>query len=116
MRVKKSGGKVYGVELTRAEERAMNMEIDRQFAEHTRKHILEIEAIVIWTIRHFLNWGETRLKRFYAGLDEALNKLVNRYEMDSEGSAWLCTKQLKDEGFDIEKWHQELHPNEKYDV
>ena len=116
MRVKKSGGKVYGVELTRAEQRAIDMEVRRQLSEYTRKHILEIEAIVIWFVRHFLRWGEIRLKRFYDGLDDALYKLIDRYEMDTEDAPWLCTRDLKSEGIDIEKWHQQRHPNEKYEV
>lgn len=116
MRVKKSCGKVYGVELTKAEQRAFDMEARRQLAEWTRKHDLEIEAIVIRQLRRATGWGETRLKRFYDGFDDELYKLVDRYEMDTGDAPWLCTRELKDEGFDIEKWHQERHPNEKYEV
>lgn len=38
MVVKKAGGKIYGAVLTAAEKKAMNMEIERQLAEYTRKH------------------------------------------------------------------------------
>ena len=37
MRVKKTGGKVYGATLTDAEKRAINMEIRRQLAEMDKK-------------------------------------------------------------------------------
>lgn len=42
MRVKKAGGKVYGADFTAAERKAMNLEIQRQLAEYSRKHANEI--------------------------------------------------------------------------
>lgn len=116
MRVKKSNGKVYGVELTSAERKALDMEARRALAEHTRKHELEIEAIVIRQLRRLTGWGETRLKRFYDGFDGELDNLISRYEMPVEDEPWLCMRELKDEGFDIEQWHRERYPNEKYEV
>ena len=116
MRVKKSAGKAYGVELTASEQKALDAEIRRQLAEHTKKHTLEIEAVVIRTLRRLTGWGETRLKRFYDEFDGELDKLVGRYEMTEEDAPWLCTRELKEEGFDIEKWSEERYPNTKWDV
>lgn len=116
MVVKKSGKTIYGAQLNKAEQKALHMEVSRQLAEYTRKHILEVEAIVLWFVRRYMKWGETRLKRFYGALDAELNKLIDRYEMGTEDAQWLCTRDLKQEGFDIEAWHRELHPNEKYEV
>lgn len=45
MVVKKAGGKIYGAVLTSAEKKAMNMEIERQLAEYTRKHEVELNAM-----------------------------------------------------------------------
>lgn len=45
MRVKKAGGKVFGADLTAAERKAMNLEIQRQLAEYDRKHANELD---IW--------------------------------------------------------------------
>ena len=38
MKVKKSGGKIFGADLTVAERKALNMEIKRQIAEYDRKN------------------------------------------------------------------------------
>lgn len=116
MRVKKSNGQVYGAELTAAERKALDMEARRALAEYTRKHELEIEAIVIRQLRRLTGWGETRLKRFYGAFDGELGKLIERYEMSDVDAPWLCTKELKDEGFDIDQWHRERYPNERYEV
>lgn len=116
MRVKKSNGKAYGVELTAAEQKAFDMEARRRLADHMRKHTLEIEAIVMRQLRRCTGWGEIRLKRFYDGFDDELYKLVDRYEMSDMDAPWLCTRELKEEGFDIEQWHCQRHPNEKYAI
>ena len=112
MHIKKSNGKVYGAEFTKAELKAIEMEARRALAEYERKNAIEIEAIVIRQLRRLTGWGETRLKRFYDGFDDELNKLIERYEMTEEDSPWLCTMDLKREGFDIEQWHKEKYPNE----
>lgn len=113
---KKSGGQIYGVELTAKERRALNEEAGRTLAEWTRKHDLEIEAIVIRQLRRLTGWGETRLKRFYEGFDVELNALIDHYEMGGSDAPWLCMRELKSEGIDIEQWHREKCPNEKYTV
>lgn len=116
MQVLKSGKTVFGAKLTNAEQKAMDMEIRRAWAEHTRKHANEIEALVIRQLRRHTGWGEIRLKRFYDSFADDLDKLVLVYEMPEEDAPWLCTQELKKEGFDIEKWHREKHPNERFEV
>ena len=85
-------------------------------AEHTRKHELEIEAIVIRCLRRQTGWGETRLKRFYMDFGPELMKLCDHYEMPEVEAPWLCTQELLKEGFDIEAWHKERYPNERYEI
>lgn len=116
MIVKKSGKTVYGVELTAAEKKALDMEARRTFAEYTRKHELEIEAIFIRQLRRLTGWGGIKLKRFYMDFSPELMRLCDHYEMPEVDAPWLCTHELKEEGFDIEAWHREAYPNEKYEV
>lgn len=116
MEIKKSGSYIFGAKLTAAEKKALDMEARRELAEHTRKHEIEVEALVIRQVRRLTGWGETRLKRFYDGFADELNSLLERYEMPEVDAPWLCTRELKDEGFDIEQWHHERYPNEKHDV
>jgi hypothetical protein len=116
MIVKKSGGQIFGAQLNAAERKALDMEARRALAEHTRQHELEIEAIVIRRLRRLTGWGETRLRRFYDGFAEDLKQMTEHYEMPEVDSPWLCTRELKEEGFDIEQWHREIYPNERYVV
>jgi hypothetical protein len=116
MEFDRSGSTIFRVRLNAAEKKAFDMEARRILAEHTRQHELEVEAIVIRQLRRLTGWGETRLKRFYDDFAPEMMSLVKRYEMDQVDAPWLCTQELKEEGFDIEQWHRERYPNEKYDI
>lgn len=104
MRVKKYKGSVFGADLTAAEKKAMNMEIQRQLVEYERKHTIELEAIILWVLHEQLGFGEKRLRRFHDGFTPEVEALLKRYEMDDSDDAWLCTRKLKDMGIDIETW------------
>lgn len=116
MFIKKSGKTVFGADLTAEEKKALDMEARRGLAEHTRMHELEIEALVMRWLRRQTGWGETRMKRAYMDFAPDLKKLCDYYELPESDQPWLCTQELKKEGFDIEAWHREAYPNEKYNV
>ena len=83
------------------------MEIQRQLAEYDRKNLLEIDALILWRLREQFGFGPKRLKKFYDEFAPAIEALVKRYEMDDSDQIWLCTRMLKNEGIDIEKWEKE---------
>lgn len=116
MFVKKSGKTVYGADLTAEERKALDMEARRALAEHTRQHELEIEALVMRWFRRQTGYGEIRMKRAYMDFMPDLKKLCNYYELPEVDQPWICLMELKKEGFDIEAWHREAYPNEKYTV
>ena len=107
MIVKKSGGHIYGAELTAAEKKAMDMEIKRELAEFDKAHSLEIEAMVLLRLREVFDFTDEQLREFFDGLISDFNELRERYELDIDDGLWLCTKRLKDHGIDIEKWDRE---------
>lgn len=107
MRVKKAAGKVYGASMSAAEKKAMDMEIQRQLAEYDRKHLAEIDAMILWVLHDRFGFGPKRLRQYYDAFREATGGLVERYQMDQEDDIWLCTEMLKRIGVDIEEWHKE---------
>ena len=107
MQVKKSNGKIFGANLSAAERKALNMEISRQLAEYSQKYEEEIESMVLLMLRSEFGFGEGRLKRAHKALSDGIDDLVNRYQMEDEDAAWLCTYKLKEQGFDISKWDKD---------
>ena len=91
----------------RCREKAMDMEIQRQLAEYDRKHIREIDALVLWELREQLGFGNKRLKKFYDNFSRGIEALIRRYEMEQGDDVWLCTYKLKEIGCDLEKWEKE---------
>ena len=106
---KRSGKDIFGVTLNNKEQAALEKECLRQEAEYTRKYEVEIEALVLRQLHHRLGFGEKRLKEFYDTFASDLEEMVKHYELGESDQAWLATKQLKDKGFDIEKWHKEKY-------
>ena len=103
----KINGKIFGAKLTAAEEKALEIEIRKRIAEHDRQNCNEIDAIILWILMSEFGFGEKRLRQFHRTFAPAIRDLADRYEMGSEDLVWLCTKKLKDKGYDIEKWNAE---------
>ena len=61
MKVKKAGKRVFGAVMSAAEKKAMDMEIQRQLAEYDRKHIREIDALVLWKLREPVSYTHLTL-------------------------------------------------------
>lgn len=104
MVVKKAGGKVYGAVLTAAEKKAMNIEIEKQLAEYTRKHEVELNAMILYVLHEQLGFGEQRLRRFFDRFSVEIDALIRYYEMEDEDVEWLCTKKLLEIGIDVAAW------------
>ena len=108
MVVKKAGGKVYGAASHRQRRRRpMDMEIERQLAEYTRKHEADLNATILYVLHEQLGFGEQRLRKFFDRFSVEIDALVKYYEMDDEDAEWLCTRKLLDMGIDVEKWCDE---------
>ncbi len=103
MHVKKAGGRVYGADLTAAERRGMNLEIERQLAEHTRKHAVELEAMVLWVLHEQFGFGISRMQQFSENFEPLMVELITRYDMPDTDRAWLCTQKLKEYGVDLDR-------------
>ena len=107
MRIKKAGGRIFGGAMSAAEKKAMDLEIHRQLAEYDRKHLVEIDAMILWVLHERFGFGPKRLRQYYDNFRACTNELVERYQMDAGDDVWLCTQMLKRIGVDVEQWHKE---------
>lgn len=107
MLVKKSGGKIFGAMFTKAEEKALNMEIQRQCAKYDEKHMDEIDAMILYTLHAELGFGEARLRKFHDAFIKRFKELQARFEMaDTDEMLWLYSRLLRESGIDISKWNE----------
>ena len=111
MRVKKSRGKIFGAELTSAEKKAMDLEIEKQLAIWDRKNAIELSSLSLWILHEEFGFGPERLKRFYDAFSTGINELCKRYDMDdgtNDSKAFLCTHKLKEYGIDLDEWGKDV--------
>lgn len=108
MRVKRHKGKVYGANLTAAEKRAMNKEIDRQILERDEQYSVDVDAMVLYTLMSHYGWKKRRLKKFWDSFIAEHKALREHYEMYGVGDQeWLAHKMLKEIGVDVRQWYKE---------
>ena len=107
MRVKKADGRIFGSTMSAAEKKAVTLEIQRQLAEYDRKHLAEIDAVILWVLHDQFGFGPKRLRQYYDSFQRCTDELVRRYEMKEGDDIWLCTEMLKRIGVDVEEWHKE---------
>lgn len=111
MRVKKAGGKVFGADLTAAERKAMELEINRQIAESERQYASDLDTLVLYALHVHLGFGKKRLRRFYEAFTVEHNKLIEHYEMPDD-NVWLADMKLKQIGVDVTAWSAEKKEGE----
>lgn len=104
---KKNRGKIFSVSLSKAEQEAMNMEINRQIAENYKEWLVNLDAMVLWTLHTHLGFGKKRLKRFYREFTKQHLELMDYYECDGDDGR-LCIHKLEGIGIDLKAWAKEL--------
>lgn len=92
---------------------AMMVEIKRQCAEYHRKHTLEILAVFLWYEREKKGHAYDYLKDMFFDFGPMLRNFIDRYELEDNDLAWLCSYKLKEElGIDLEEWDKEFEEYE----
>lgn len=113
MRIKKFNGKPYGVELTAAERKAMNLEINRQILEKDEQYKENIDAMILYVLMTHYGWRKKRLRKFWRAFLEEHKKLTEFYQMDEPGdNEWLAHRKLREIGVDIHQWYKEDEQSE----
>lgn len=113
MRFKKSGKHIFGVELTAAEQKAVDAEIYRQLAIDTRKHNLEIVSMTLAAVLEVFDCTEEELKQFFDTYDVLVDGLIDRYELAEDDGPWIAMYKLKEQGIDVEAWYAEAEASRK---
>ena len=108
---KRAFGKIDGVDLTKAENKAMDEEINRQYFELDKKYTKDNDAAILWALHVCFGFGKERLRKFWEFFFEEQARLREQYQIDTtEGG--LCRFKLKEIGVDVDAWHKEKERKE----
>lgn len=106
MWIKQSGGRIFGATFTKKEQKAIDIEINRQLLEAHDRYINDIDASVLYALHIHAGWGPKRLRAFYDDFAKVHDALRAHYEMP-EDSGWLANRKLLDIGVDVAAWNAE---------
>ena len=100
--------------LTRLQKKAMNKEINAQILQKDMAYYLDMDAAVLWTLRIGFGFGKKRLRRFFELFAATHEELCKHYELEEDDNGiWLCRKQLREYGVDVEAWEKEIEHHGK---
>lgn len=94
---------------TKAAQRAMTEEINRQTIVADEKHYLDIVAMVLWALHvcKKTKFGKKRLRAFYDDFDKIHQELIDYYKM-ADDHEWLVHYKLREIGVDVKAWSEEV--------
>jgi hypothetical protein len=107
MIVKRIAGKIYGADLTKAEQQALTIEIRKEIAAQQVNIAQDLDAIILYHVHRCTGYGAVRLKRFYMDFIKDHRALIRTYEFDEEDAAWYAKQQLGKMGIDLDAWYKE---------
>ena len=90
MNFKKAGGKIFGVALNKAEQRALDQEIKKQIVENDTQFSIDNDSSILWMLHVHFGFGPKRLKKAWKLFYAETLKLREYYLMDQEDDGWLA--------------------------
>lgn len=96
--------------LSNKTRKAINDEINRQTGENVRNLSINLQAIMLWSLRKQLGWGKKRLLRFQKNFLPLIQELQEYYQLDNaRETEFVCLHKLKNEvGIDVEQLNEML--------
>ena len=88
---------------------AMLHEINQQILQKDKEYQLNLDTMVLWSLRQFAGWGPKKLKDFYYFMFKEHLRMREFYELDD---LYPERHKLKEKGVDIEEWYKELFDDE----
>lgn len=88
---------------------AMVHEINQQILEKDKEYQLDIDTMVLWSLKQFAGWGPKKLRAFYLFMFKEHLRMREFYELDD---LYPERYKLKEKGVDIEAWYSELFDEE----
>lgn len=90
-------------EPTAAQRRALKNEVKKEFDKLLGLYNKEVALQVLHILHFDFGFGQSRLQKFAEKLTQMQIETIDRYEMSDEDTPWLCEKQLKEDGINLDE-------------
>jgi hypothetical protein len=88
---------------TAQQKKVLEQEVIREFNKHLERYNHSTAVQVLHILRFDYGFGQARLQKFADKLCEMQKHQEEFYELPPGDTPWLCEKQLRDSGIDIDK-------------
>lgn len=89
--------------------KAVMHEINQQILARDKEYQLDIDTMVLWSIKQYTGWGPKKLRDFYLFMFKEHLRMREFYEMDD---TYPERYKMKEKGMDVEAWYKELFDDE----
>lgn len=89
-------------EPTAAQRKVLKKEVIREFNELLARYNHSTAVQVMHILRFNFGFGQERLQRFADKLCEMQKHQEEFYELPPDDTPWICEKQLRDSGIDVD--------------
>ena len=106
MTFKKFQGKIFDVELTPKEQRAMNEKINEQIIATHQQFTDDFDYMILRVLHNHFGFGLQRLRKAYELFVQDNEALIKHYE-SADAGAFIARKEMNAIGCNIEEWNRE---------
>lgn len=108
MIINRSGSKIFGAHLSKAEQKALDIEVRKAMVEEGRKYYSDLDASLLYYLHVQYGWGLKRLRQFWEGFRIVREEATEQYMLDDNDDVnFLCKQKLKDIGVLVDVWLDE---------
>ena len=90
-------------------QKAMMHEINQQILARDKEYQLDIDTMVLWSLKQFTGWSSKKLRAFYEFMFKEHLRMREFYELDD---LYPERYKMKEKGVDVEAWYEELFDDE----
>ena len=116
MIVNRSGSKIFGAHLSKAERTALDIEVRKAIAENQTIYHQDMDAAILYFLHTRYGFGVKRLRDFWDKFNELHGQILRDYQVLNEDAAWVCRDKLKQIGVDVKQWYEEDERKAKADA
>lgn len=88
---------------TTQQKKILEKEVKKEFNKLLERYNHSTAVQVMHILRFDFGWGQERLQRFADKLCEMQKHQEEFYELPPDDTPWICEKQLRESGIDIDK-------------
>lgn len=105
---KRTGSKIFGVELTAKEKSVINKYIEEEVKRACTEMEMDNDSAMLWILYEHFDFTPEQLRKMWELIADEFQNIIHHYEVDASDGGFICRQKLKDHcGIDLKQWYSE---------